>query len=36
MGDAMLFSTGGCDTLDDAIAAFKVGLLDLCRVFSVI
>ena len=36
VGDAMLFSTKGCDTLEDAIAAFKVGLLDLFKVFSVI
>ena len=36
MGDAILFSTGDHDTLEDAIAAFKVGLLDLFRVFSVI
>ena len=36
VGDAMLFDTKGCDTLEDAIAAFKAGLLDLFRVFSVI
>lgn len=36
MGDALLFSTGDCDALDDAIVAFKAGLLDLFRVFSVI
>ena len=36
MGDALLFSTGDRDTLDDAIVAFKAGLLDLFKVFSVI
>ena len=36
VGDAMLFSTKGCATLEDAIAAFKAGLLDLFKVFSVI
>ena len=31
MGDAVLFSTGDCDTLDEAIAAFKAGLFDCSR-----
>ena len=36
VGDALLLSTGDCDTLNDAIAALKAGLLDLFKVFSVI
>lgn len=36
MGDAVLFSTGDCDTLGDAIAAFKAGLVDLFKIFSVV